>query len=797
MKRKKIHVGCTVQVDGAEGVVVRHSGDLCSVIHFSTLEETHHLTTDVRLSVWRATISPGDAVLVYVDSWYPAHVRSRAGDEVWVQPWGTRRKYLLHVESFRLLQCSDDLPQPFSCFDEDLVYAKVVVSNPTQSGYIVDMHAEGYVFKSLSGRSRLIFPGDILSATTRTPPKSRYLGSVLRHFPLAPVLWACRGCDSEFMVRILGCFHIFRAHNPCLQTFLPRTSYLLRKQLEELLPGAAHMGGDTERELTDAHRRFQLYYRAHTLERHEREVAMLRFDVREVRGTTVVVSVHRQGGQDYHNSPQKQRFFFPLYMEILGREFPARPRPWEPEDVSMPDLMPWQSAALVRVRAMEARPLSISEDLNGDVNPFTGFHASPRKTFGGVLSMGPWGKTRIFAKLFEGKRTLVLCRPSAFDGWMEAMRFCCVGWGTYYDGQEDVKQHVIVSTYRKWKNSPLRTFAFERIVMDDANTIALKSTLYTALLRERAPIRWCVVREPTQKELYLNLLQIAPFLDYVPTYVSPRAETHLERTCENRVYLHVKDKFVFRAFKEPLVAKKHIRSRILDQKMWDYITRRGETLLYHPKELPLASWALPERYTTLAQATATVEHTGSLEAMDQCPVCLEPPEKPAVLNCGHVFCTKCIRQWTRTCPVCRQPFSSFRVLRDAEDIVEVQTGSTSLSFAGWVHRRLERPVTDRLERVRATVARINGPVVVQTTSARLAAEVGTVVNTSMPSKHRRKMLRLFNAGRVDTLCIVGKVPLHGVTLKTNHVVQCGDVPPILDRVKRMGQRHTVYLYTVL
>ena len=47
----------------------------------------------------------------------------------------------------------------------------------------------------------------------------------------------------------------------------------------------------------------------------------------------------------------------------------------------------------------------------------------------------------------------------------------------------------------------------------------------------------------------------------------------------------------------------------------------------------------------------------------ECPVCLKSKNSKLVLECGHVFCRKCITEWskknkiqkiTTTCPMCRR-----------------------------------------------------------------------------------------------------------------------------------------------
>lgn len=44
--------------------------------------------------------------------------------------------------------------------------------------------------------------------------------------------------------------------------------------------------------------------------------------------------------------------------------------------------------------------------------------------------------------------------------------------------------------------------------------------------------------------------------------------------------------------------------------------------------------------------------------MQLCTVCRGDPNEPVCLDCGHVFCRSCLKQWldtpNRTCPLCKQ-----------------------------------------------------------------------------------------------------------------------------------------------
>lgn len=66
----------------------------------------------------------------------------------------------------------------------------------------------------------------------------------------------------------------------------------------------------------------------------------------------------------------------------------------------------------------------------------------------------------------------------------------------------------------------------------------------------------------------------------------------------------------------------------------------------------------------------------------ECAVCYETCNKPKHLNCGHDFCTSCIKEWflrseERGCPMCRRPIN-FR----------------GLLSSGWLQEREETQESD-------------------------------------------------------------------------------------------------------
>ena len=813
MKRKRISLCQIVEVahDGelCESVVVYKSGELCTVLHLRTLNETHHPISDLRPSTWRRAIKEGDVVWFYVEyKWYASHVISRIGDDILLQPWGTRFQHLTNIESFRILRHGGSLPDPFCKTDEPFMYAKVCVSHPVESGYIVDTYGGMYVMRTLGGYSRLVAHSQICSATKREPLELKYIGTVLREHRYANLLWACKGCDDDFLIRLIDGFRIFDIHNTERKWCIPRTSYLLKKQLDEILPAALHVGGVTSDEVVDAHTHIDLYAKAFELQTKLREGRYLEFRVQDVRGGKVVISVYRRNKESYLYSSNKQLYYFPLFCEISGKLYPEASTPWAPTKCDKyPRLTSYQTSALKQIQRRERRQLSLSHSLGGDYNPFTGFQEARFKTYGGVLIMPPYGKTRIMVANMDTKKTLVLCQPSAYDTWCDELAHCKVSWGMFYDGFTDVKQTVILSTYLRWKNSNLlRSLNFQRVIYDDADTIPLKSNLFLKLMDLTTPVRWCLTRDASKKELYLNLLGVCPFYNYVPSYACDRVEKHIERLCENRIWLHVKKKDIFSEIRRSLIVRNNIFSTVINTKMHDYLrTNCQKEVLCFPREVPLSCWALSETYTTIKDARSNLQYTNSLENLeDNCTICMDPYQRPAVLGCGHVFCFDCIdtqRKYKKECPICRKKIGSLHILcsKVSKDISHVTIGSSIMSFPTWVWENIDTPITDRLARVEKIINQAKGSVLFYTNSMHMARHVpGDIVHNHQPSKYRRRSMRMFQRGEIKILSVLANVKLSGVSLtKAKHVIICGAGVDIMTAVNRIGANKTIYLHNII
>ncbi|XP_060847006.1 E3 ubiquitin-protein ligase rnf8-B-like isoform X1 [Rhopalosiphum padi] len=74
------------------------------------------------------------------------------------------------------------------------------------------------------------------------------------------------------------------------------------------------------------------------------------------------------------------------------------------------------------------------------------------------------------------------------------------------------------------------------------------------------------------------------------------------------------------------------------------------------------------RFSSLASSTSELKSkptemekkiiTKMLDNNDlTCSICFDVFEKPSELNCSHVFCFKCVKNWmrnNRSCPICRR-----------------------------------------------------------------------------------------------------------------------------------------------
>ena len=102
-----------------------------------------------------------------------------------------------------------------------------------------------------------------------------------------------------------------------------------------------------------------------------------------------------------------------------------------------------------------------------------------------------------------------------------------------------------------------------------------------------------------------------------------------------------------------------------------------------------SAWTLARnsRAARDARAAAKAAARAAAEAIDAevpaCPICLDGLEQPAMLGCGHVFCTRCIATYTRTqllasrlvsCPCCKRPVSHDEL---AETLIAPACGNPS------------------------------------------------------------------------------------------------------------------------
>lgn len=818
MKRKRIAEGDMVMVNGKEGVVTYTAGDLCSVLDLRRFSVDHHRKDDLTRSVWRDSIAVGTQLRFYTRGvWFRSHAVAVEGNQVSVQPWGCRRRWTVSRFSTSLLRdAGDPLPQPFAVVPEPHIYARAHVTHPVEMGVLVDTCAGGYIFRGLGFDFRFVTNDQIVGTIPLERGPRRLLGTVCRNVRNAERIWRALGHEDAAMLRFFGQSQLFDLTNPGVRWYVPRTEALLHRMLTSLInsmdpesPGA--------REMMLAYEHLPLYAPAHALETAERERNLLAFEVDRVEGDEVVLRVYSQSDGDSVAMPDHQIYYFPLLMEILGASYPAAKKPWRPEPREpTPRLLGFQRSVLDEVQRRERTVLSMSHRLGSDFDPFMGFSHNYGNTYGGVLCMPSYGKTRIMVCNFDASKTLVLCRHSAIDHWKDEMGHCSVSWGCYYGAQHDVDQTVIISTYKTWRGSEeLRGQSFRRIVMDDAHTIPFKSVLFSMLIRNRTPIRWCLVRESTLYVLLLNLLRVAPFYDRTFTYACSRVEQHVEALCANRIFITVKSSQITEV-RPVRVHTRRIVSHVTNQRLVQYfrqINPRCTVPVYHPREAAMEAWALPSQETTPQLARRSVKFTGDLDSLAGgtaiCAICQDNVTSPTILSCGHIFCHLCLQEakaHSTKCPNCRTKFKHEHRLVDRVDssLKLLVSNGVTMCVPRWVHALLDEEITNRLALVDQILGQTKGQIIVYTRSAHMARTIGQrpgndYITTQQGTKTRRKALRDFRENKFRVLAIASNVRLTGVSLA--HVSQVvnvlGQKSNILSRMKVLGQKPSIQLYDIL
>ena len=80
----------------------------------------------------------------------------------------------------------------------------------------------------------------------------------------------------------------------------------------------------------------------------------------------------------------------------------------------------------------------------------------------------------------------------------------------------------------------------------------------------------------------------------------------------------------------------------------------------NPSNLSLMSFRNHEPKKNFIFQTESIPHNLSFIAnqlLEECPICLCKKKRPIIIyNCQHIFCYKCIKQWTKInniCPLCK------------------------------------------------------------------------------------------------------------------------------------------------
>lgn len=173
------------------------------------------------------------------------------------------------------------------------------------------------------------------------------------------------------------------------------------------------------------------------------------------------------------------------------------------------------------------------------------------------------------------------------------------------------------------------------------------------------------------RKLALTLLRTSQKLQHIPSDSWKRLKSMMFQT-KNKAEL---DDLMFRALER--MCGSEVKARIME----DFVTYRYHRLSWQDRLDCI------EEYSSVPgdQKPAAIEYNnkfgslpiykkillpGECESIDMCPICLDPVLAPVVqLACDHIFCGRCISDWTiqqtgshrekeSFCPVCRHPMTA-------------------------------------------------------------------------------------------------------------------------------------------
>ena len=309
---------------------------------------------------------------------------------------------------------------------------------------------------------------------------------------------------------------------------------------------------------------------------------------------------------------------------------------------------------------------------------------------GGILAddMG-LGKTLTLIALScrrRNDRTLVVCPPAILDQWSAQVGMWTGGAArcqTYY-GQNrrllaaaDDVPTIIITTYGVLRkeihdDSRLAQASFDRVIFDECHIIkSEKSKQFSACMRVRAPLRWCVSGTPAPSSRRPDKDIVKQFHLIAPAYVP-----HVQ-SCQIFNFVDAASTLI------TLCGIRHHRSLLQDIHMnytvnnvhlsldstslhrYQTLVRTCSNSLINISNLDLCRWTNKmlckmacgfHRETNFGFHYDQNMTEEAIEIDEECSICLQAFSDPVITPCSHVYCAKCLDQhfeYSCRCPLCR------------------------------------------------------------------------------------------------------------------------------------------------
>jgi len=274
---------------------------------------------------------------------------------------------------------------------------------------------------------------------------------------------------------------------------------------------------------------------------------------------------------------------------------------------------------------------------------------------GGVLSAGAGlGKTWMLLDLVRRRplKTLVVVPLCVLSHWVGVCAEFGMSVSVWHGSKKDSSGRVVLTTCRTLSRG-LPSGSFERLVLDEAQTVKLGSSSMRLLCSLDIRTRWYVSTSPRFKEACV-FLRVFPFcLSYQP---SGACEMPSEVTLARDIPLQVTYETV--PMRYP-ACYSELELSNSDRNVFRYDPRLVSPELVHERVLV--------HKNTLENVKASLSHELDIGS---CPVCLEEIVDPLVTQCGHAVCSDCgsrLMELKSNCPMCRDTLYPLTSISDKEE----------------------------------------------------------------------------------------------------------------------------------